>query len=106
MARERVHRNNAAKQAAYRARHGEREPVRQALLSSLGQELHGRLRQAVEAGTNQVPAAVLGKRADDTLINLMAYVTRGVLLGEPTESRHEGEGREDGAAGEDPAAVR
>jgi hypothetical protein len=106
MARERVYRNNAAKQAAYRARYADREPVRQALLANIGEELHGRLRQAIEAGTNHVPAAVLGKRADDTLINLMAYVTRGVLLNEPKKSRHEGEGREDRAAGEDPAGAR
>jgi hypothetical protein len=106
MARERVYRNNAAKQAAYRARSADREPVRQARMAILGQELHGRLRQAVEAGTNHVPAAVLGKRADDTLINLMSYVTRGALPGEPKERRLEGEGRGDGAAGEDPAVAR
>ena len=106
MARERVHRNNAAKQAAYRARYADRQPVRQARLASIGQELHGRLRQAIEAGTNRVPAAVLGKRADETLINLMAYVTRGVLLNDPTKSGPEGKRREDGAAGEDPAVAR
>jgi hypothetical protein len=106
MARERVHRNNAARQAAYRERHAQRQPVRPALLASIGQELHGRLRQAIEAGTNRVPAAVLGKRADETLINLMAYATRGVLPNEPKQSGHEGEGREEGAAGEDPVATR
>jgi hypothetical protein len=101
-----VHRNDAAKQAAYRARYADRQPVRQALLASIGQELHGRLRQAIEAGTNRVPAAVLGKRADDTLINLMAYVTRGVLLNEPQKGGSEGEGREDAGAGADPAGAR
>ena len=106
MARERVHRNNAAKQAAYRARYADREPVRQARMAIPGQELHGLLRQAVEAGTNHVPAAVLGKRADDTLINLMSYVTRGALPGEGKPKRLEGEGRGDGAAGEDPAVAR
>lgn len=105
MARERVHRNNAAKQAAYRARDADRQPVRQARMAILGQELHGLLRQAVEAGTNHVPAVVLGKRADDTLINLMGYVTRGAVPGPPTKSRPEGERREDGAAGEDPAVT-
>jgi hypothetical protein len=87
MARERRYRNNAEKQAAYRARHADREPVRQALLASIGQELHGRLRQAVAAGTNGVPAALLGKRADDTLINLMRYATRGLLPGEEESPR-------------------
>jgi hypothetical protein len=106
MGRERVHRNNAAKQAAYRARYADREPVRQARLAILGEELHGRLRQAIEAGENRVPAAVLGKRADDTLINLMAYITRGVLLNEPEKSRPLGEGREEGGVGEDPALTR
>jgi hypothetical protein len=106
MARERVHRNNAAKQAAYRERSADREPVRQARMAILGQELHGRLRQAVEEGTNHVPAAVLGKRADDTLINLMSYVTRGALPGERKQKCLEGEGRGEGAAGEDPAVAR
>lgn len=106
MARERVHRNNAAKQAAYRARSADREPVRQGRLAILGAELHGRLRQAIEAGENRVPAAVLGKRADETLINLMAYITRGVLLKEPEKRRPEGKGGEEGGVGEDPAVTR
>jgi hypothetical protein len=105
MARERIHRNNAAKQAAYRARYADREPVRQARLVILGQELHGLLRNAVRDGTNYAPAAVLGKRADDTLINLMGYLTRGDLPKAPTKSRSEGEGPGDVAAGEDPVAA-
>lgn len=78
MARARRYPNNAEKQAAYRARWADRQGVSQRLLANLGQELHGRLRQAVEAGTNRVPAAVLGKRADETLINLIRYATRGL----------------------------
>jgi hypothetical protein len=78
MARARRYPNNAEKQAAYRARWVDRHGVPQRLLANLGQELHGRLRQAVEAGTNRVPAAVLGKRADETLINLIRYATRGM----------------------------
>ena len=93
MARERIHRSNAAKQAAYRARSADRQPIPQARLANIGEELHGRLRQAIAAGTNQVPAAVLGRRADDTLINLMAYITRGVLLNDPTKGALEGEGK-------------
>jgi hypothetical protein len=85
MARQRLYRNNAEKQAAYRARHADRQPVPQARLASLGQELHGRLRQAIDAGTNRVPAALLGKRADETLINLIRYTTRGLLPGEKEE---------------------
>jgi len=74
MARERQYRNNAEKQAAYRARHSHPERPRQRLLATLGQELHARIRDAVAAGTNRVPASVLGKQADETLINLMRYV--------------------------------
>lgn len=77
MARERVYRNNAEKQAAYRARHGRQPPAPRALLANLAEELHGRLRQAIEAGTSRVPAVVLGKRADETLINLIGYLTWG-----------------------------
>ena len=106
MARERKYRNNAEKQAAYRARYAHREPVPQAVLASIGQGLHGRLREAIAEGSNRVPAAVLGKRADDTLINLMAYVTRGVLLNEPKQGGSEGKGREEAAVGEDPAGAR
>jgi hypothetical protein len=83
MAREKIHASNAARQAAYRTRQAAREPAPQAVLARLGQELHGRLRQAIEAGTNRVPAIVLGRRADDTLINLIGYLTRGALPGEP-----------------------
>jgi hypothetical protein len=85
MARERLYRNNAERQAAYRARHAARQPVRQAVLARLGQELHGRLRQAIEAGTHHVPAALLGQRADETLINLIRYTTRGRLPGDGEE---------------------
>jgi hypothetical protein len=103
VARERIHRNNAERQAAYRARHADRQPVRQARLAIIGEELHGRLRQAIEAGTNEVPAEVLGKRADETLINLMAYITRGVLLNDPTKDRSGGERRGDGVADQETA---
>lgn len=105
MARERVYRNNAEKQAAYRARYADREPVRQVRMANLGRELHGLLYQAVKAGTNHVPAAVLGPREDDTLINLMGYVTRGELPRAPQPRRPAGDGREDGAPGEDPATT-
>ena len=105
MARERIHRNNAAKQAAYRARYADRQPVRQARLALLGQELHGLFRNAVRDGTNYAPASLVGKRADETLINLMGYLTRGALPQGPTKSGSEGEGRGDVAPGEDPVAA-
>lgn len=83
MARARLYRNNAEKQAAYRARQAPRQSPPQRLLAQLGQELHGRLRQAVSEGRNRVPPTVLGKRADDTLINLIAYVSGGQPEEEP-----------------------
>ncbi len=85
MARERLYRNNAEKQAAYRARYAHRASPPQRRLAQLGQELHGRLREAVSEGRNRVPATVLGKRADDTLINLIGYVSgvRPEAAGEP-----------------------
>jgi hypothetical protein len=105
MARERIHRNNAAKQAAYRARTADWQPVRQARMAMLGQELHGLFRNAVRDGTNYAPAAVLGKQADDTLINLMGYLTRGALPQGPTKSGAEGEGRGDAVPSEDNVAA-
>jgi hypothetical protein len=83
MARARLYPNNAEKQAAYRARHAERQGPPQRLLASLGQELHGRLRDAIRAGRNRVPAMLLGRRADDTLINLIGYVSEGRPEAEP-----------------------
>jgi hypothetical protein len=105
MARERIHRNNAAKQAAYRARCAAHwQPVRQARMATLGQELHGLFRNAVRDGTNYAPAVLLGKQADETLINLMGYLTRGALPQGPTKSGSEGE-RPGAAAGEDPVTA-
>ena len=94
MARARLYRNNAEKQAAYRARHAQRQGAPRQLLASLGQELHGLLREAVAAGTNRVPAAVLGPRADVTLMNLIDYVTRGLPV---EETPWPGPGGEDDA---------
>jgi hypothetical protein len=110
MARERLYRNNAERQAAYRARHTQWQPAPQRLLASLGEELHGRLRQAVAAGTSRVPAPVLGRRADETLINLIRYLTRGLLPGEaepPVAAAPSGPGldlpsREEGPAEQGP----
>jgi hypothetical protein len=75
MAQARLYRNNAEKQAAYRARHADQQGPSQRLLAHLGQELHGLLREAIREGRNRVPATLLGPRADDTLINLIGYVS-------------------------------
>jgi hypothetical protein len=61
MARERIYRSNAERQAAYRARHWRQQEVPQGRLASLAQERHGRLRQAIEEGKKRVPAMVLGE---------------------------------------------
>jgi acyl CoA:acetate/3-ketoacid CoA transferase alpha subunit len=82
MARARLYVNNAEKQAAYRARHPEQRRPPQRLLAHLGQELHGRLREAIRAGSNRVPASLLGPGADDTLINLIGYVSGVSSTGE------------------------
>jgi hypothetical protein len=82
MARERVYRNNAEKQAAYRARQHRQQLPSQRLLAQLARELHVGVRDAVAAGENRVPAAVLGKGADETMINLMRYVRGGFPEGD------------------------
>lgn len=106
MARERIHRNNAEKQAAYRERCAAHwQPVRQARMAMIGQELHGMFRNAVRDGTNYAPAELLGKQADETLINLMGYLTRGALPQGPTKSGSEGESP-GGVAGEDPVTAK
>lgn len=65
---------NAERQAAYRARHREREPVRQGLLASLARSLHGTLTEAVREGRSRLPPELLGQRADETLQKLIHYL--------------------------------
>jgi hypothetical protein len=74
MPREREYRNAAERQAAYRARHRAEEPPLQSYLASLARTLHGELRDAVAAGRSPIPAALVVRRADDTLRNLIRYL--------------------------------
>jgi hypothetical protein len=71
---ERQYGTNAERQAAYRARHREREPPRQDLLAALARTLHGTLARAVAAGVSPLPPELLAARADRTLQNLIRYV--------------------------------
>jgi hypothetical protein len=77
---ERQYRSNAERQAAYRARHRERQPPRQELLAALARSLHGTLTLAVQQGHSKLPAELVGRRADQTLQNLIRY-----LHTDPTE---------------------
>jgi hypothetical protein len=74
MPRAREYENGAARQAAYRARHREEEPPRQRYLAALSRTLHAELKAAAAAGRSPVPAALITRRADDTLRNLIGYL--------------------------------
>jgi hypothetical protein len=71
---ERRYATNAERQAAYRARHRERELPRQELLAALARTLHGTLGRAVAQGVSPLPPELLGPRVDRTMQNLIHYV--------------------------------
>jgi hypothetical protein len=75
---ERIYRSNAERQAAYRARHREREGPRQGELAALARSLHGTLREAVWQGESRLPEELLGKRADETLRRLIRHLRAGM----------------------------
>ena len=74
MSRPKQYANNAQRQAAYRERHWQNKPPREDLLATLARSLHGVLEEAVEAGTNVLPAELVGRRVDETLRNLIHYL--------------------------------
>jgi hypothetical protein len=76
MPREREYANAAERQEAYRARHRDREPIRQGYLASLARTLHGQLQETARAGRCPVPAELITRRADETLGNVIRYLTR------------------------------
>ena len=76
MARAKEYANQAERQAAYRARHREREPPRQGDLAGLARTLHGELITAVKEGRCPVPAELITGRADETLRNLIFSLRR------------------------------
>ena len=74
MPAERKYKNNAQRQAAYRQRHRQEQPATQAQLAILARSLHVVFEDASIAGTNPLPADLLGERADQTLRNLIHYL--------------------------------
>lgn len=75
---ERIYRTNAERQAAYRARHREREPPLAGDLAALARSLHGRLQEAVRRGESRLPEELLGARADETLRRMIRYLRAGM----------------------------
>lgn len=74
MPQAKVHANNAERQAAYRARHRDRERPRQRDLAMLARALHYHLEQATRQERSPWPPELLGARADETLRTLVRYV--------------------------------
>lgn len=74
MPRAKTYATNAERQAAYRARHQDQHPPREATLAILGRSLHGVFEDAVAANQSVLPPELLGKRADETLRNLVRYI--------------------------------
>jgi hypothetical protein len=87
MAQERLYRNNAVRQAAYRARHRDREPPRQSELAALARSLHGTLSRAVCRGESRLPEELLGERANETLRRLIRYLQAGMTPAEGSPER-------------------
>lgn len=74
MPAERKYPSNAQRQAAYRQRHRQEQPATQALLAILARSLHGVFQEASAAGTNPLPADLLGGQPEQTLSNLIHYL--------------------------------
>lgn len=74
MPRSKAYVTNAERQAAYRARHPEQQPLREDYLASLGRSVHAELKSAVEDQQSIFPDYLLGERADETLRNLICYI--------------------------------
>jgi hypothetical protein len=78
MGRARVYENAAERQAAYRARHREKEPPLTGELAGLARTLHGWYGDAVRAGVSPWPAELWDRRSDETMRNLVRYL-RGIV---------------------------
>ncbi len=74
MSRPKQYQSPAERQAAYRARHPDKQPIRDADLAILARSLHCVLGEAVEAGTCPLPDGIVGARVDQTLRNLIRYL--------------------------------
>jgi hypothetical protein len=71
---ERQYATNAERQAAYRARHRERELPRQELLAGLARTLHGTLERAAAQGVGPLPPELVDRRTDRTMQNLIRHL--------------------------------
>lgn len=74
MASSKQYQSNAQRQAAYRARHLASKPPRDWELALLARNLHYMLAEAIEAGTTDLPADVVGLHAGETLRRLLHYL--------------------------------
>jgi hypothetical protein len=74
MPRPKQYADNAQRQAAYRQRHPERQPPRDAVLATLARSLHVVLEEAVQQEGCVLPAYLVGAHADETLRNLIRYL--------------------------------
>lgn len=68
------YRTNAERQAAYRARHPDKKAPREDELAMLARSLHVVLEEALQQPGCVLPAHLLGRRADETLRNLIHYL--------------------------------
>src|SRR5258708_4343153 len=73
MPRPRLYKNQAERQAAYRARHPERRPLREDRFAGLARSLHAVLVEAVEKHQCPLPEQIVAAQADETLANLIRY---------------------------------
>ena len=74
MASSKQYESNAQRQAAYRDRHLATKPASEAELALLARSLHEVLAEAIEHGTTDLPAAIVGIHAGETLRRLIHYL--------------------------------
>jgi hypothetical protein len=74
MASSKQYESNAQRQAAYRDRHLATKPPSEAELALLARSLHEVLAEAIEHGTTDLPAAIVGIHAGETLRRLIHYL--------------------------------
>jgi hypothetical protein len=74
MASSKQYASNAQRQAAYRNRRLASKPPTEAELALLARSLHVVLAEAIEHGSTDLPAAVVGVHAGETLRHLIHYL--------------------------------
>ncbi len=73
MPQEKIHKNQAQKQAAYRQRRG-RQKATQAQMASLAYSLHWAIESAVEYNEFPLPSELLADRPEITMKNLIRFL--------------------------------